>query len=39
LFVKREKKKILAGLNFIDKLDKLETREQKKYEKETKQEP
>jgi hypothetical protein len=29
---------ILASLNFIDKLDKLETYEQKKHEKETRQE-
>jgi hypothetical protein len=39
LFVKQEKKIILAGLNSINELDKLEVYKQKKHEEKTKQEP
>jgi hypothetical protein len=38
LLVKQEKKMILAGLNSINKLDKLKAYKQKEYKKEIKQE-
>jgi hypothetical protein len=36
--LEKHKKKIRVSLNFLDKLDKLEAREQKKHKEKTKQE-